>query len=442
MTTSCTGTEVSSRPCIEPKRCPGFGERARKISGQSAATFSIGMEPVGRSRFTSTEACWAGFGAAQLPTLGRSVQKAESCAQTDACGMIFPAPRRNIWSPSLAPDRRTFGLQDRWEPSSIGTWGSGSDNVWVGGNRDVLHWDGASWSSLWNADEYPSGIFGIWGAKNDVWFVGGRGGVSPRRLNETVRLSPFDDVGPISSVWESSPDDVWFSGDRGLFHWDGVRVALFDERQHFFTFWGARPDDVWAAGQCGHLAHWNGSTWEDTEVSQSVVGLAGTSSMDVWSVGCQEPGPERFEADVLHWDGTHWERVPLSEDLFRTCPRRIWGSAPDDYWMAGWLVLAHWDGNSWSRYRVRGSDVVDVWGSARDDVWTGTIEYTRYDQIAHLWHWDGLYRWNGSQLKPVGRAIFRQIRGAQNEVWGVGYKGVQKWTPSALITQVSFRDRH
>jgi hypothetical protein len=137
----------------------------------------------------------------------------------------------------------------------------------------------------------------------------------------------------------------------------------------------------------------------------------------------------------------------------------IWGSAADDYWMAGWLVLAHWDGSSWSRYRVRGTDGVDVWGSARDDVWTATIEYTRYDQIAHLWHWDGqtwsevdftsrgiaaigghsrteawvvsdhLYRWDGSQLKPVGRTGFRHIRGAPNEVWGVGYNGVLRWTP-------------
>jgi hypothetical protein len=75
-------------------------------------------------------------------------------------------------------------------------------------------------------------------------------------------------------------------------------------------------------------------------------------------------------------DGKSWQRVasPIAG------PRGMWGSGPDDVWLAGQGGAAHYDGKRWSRVEgvkgaltaVAGRGTDDVWLAGESGIWHGT----------------------------------------------------------------------
>jgi hypothetical protein len=58
-----------------------------------------------------------------------------------------------------------------------GVWGSGSNDVWAVGSRNLvseaLHWDGTAWSPVPTTEQYESFFAAVWGSgPSDVWAVG------------------------------------------------------------------------------------------------------------------------------------------------------------------------------------------------------------------------------------------------------------------------------
>jgi hypothetical protein len=83
------------------------------------------------------------------------------------------------------------------------------------------------------------------------------------------------------------------------------------------------PDDVSAVGAndiwalAGNVAlHWNGTTWTTSKIpaaggkpAESFANLAATGPKSAWvlrTIGAPRPGTD---AEVLHWNGTRWQRV-------------------------------------------------------------------------------------------------------------------------------------
>jgi hypothetical protein len=110
-------------------------------------------------------------------------------------------------------------------------------------------------------------------------------------------------------------------------HWDGsawTQVGGFEADTFLYDVDADRADDVWAVGH-GVIEHWDGTTW--TTLPQqpvNVYSVAVVSPDDVWMAGDDGAHPpDRPQAAMLHWDGTH-SRVrptPVSPYPQRTARR-------------------------------------------------------------------------------------------------------------------------
>jgi len=151
-------------------------------------------------------------------------------------------------APSIEDARATGCSPDDWcwvwatpetisEPylSLTSIRGAAPGDIWSVGSAGVLHWDGATWSSV------------------------------PIRL--VAKLTSPD-------VWISGPNDVWAAEADDVLRWDGsswtaTSLCAADlSGSYFDRLWGASPDDVWAFSGApeGQTVHWNGSAWQ-TDVS-------------------------------------------------------------------------------------------------------------------------------------------------------------------------------
>ena len=266
--------------------------------------------------------------------------------------------------------------------SLTGVWGFSPDDVWAGGNRVFLHWNGSAWSLV------PSGIAGTlsirWGsAPDDLWAVGPGGGIAHWNGSTWSSITSGTDS-DIFGVWGSGRDDVWATGGAGtILHWDGASWSPVPSgtTARLWRAWGSGRDDVWAVGitetnALGVILHWNGSTWSPvTDDVPPVMGVWGSGSDDVWAVG--------FDGRIVHWNGTAWSAVPsgTSKQLLT-----VGGSGPDDVWAGGVEgTLLHWDGVAWTTWTVPSSsalNLIGVWARTASDAWIVGAGGT-------ILHWDG-----------------------------------------------------
>lgn len=180
---------------------------------------------------------------------------------------------------------------------------SASDEAWITGIYDshgiILRWDGTQWQDdpklLSNVPMSLSVQ-----SRDDVWLAAWYTlGSSPG----TTKLQHWDGTGwqsvsysanPTLAVWGSGARDVWTSGEGAAFsHWDGAtwtRVAQFGllgvADLYMYAGWSSSPDNAWAAGD-KIMAHWDGRSWDVTQVNPlySAFAMWGSGSGDIWLVG-------------------------------------------------------------------------------------------------------------------------------------------------------------
>jgi hypothetical protein len=139
-------------------------------------------------------------------------------------------------------------------------WGSGPDDVYVGGGSSsavILHWDGTQWWDV--SPAFSGGISEIWGSgPNDVYAVG-FGGVGLIHFDGSDWSSVSTPLTNPSSVEGSAANDVWITGGSGgIAHWDGsqwtdLSLSLQPDRS-FTTVWlepGVADGPVWVFGAAG-----------------------------------------------------------------------------------------------------------------------------------------------------------------------------------------------
>jgi hypothetical protein len=182
-------------------------------------------------------------------------------------------------------------------------WGTGSNDVFAVGDGApffhdtlwLLHWDGASWSTLWLSTARP--------------------------FNEDV-----------SGLWASGPHDVFITASDATFHYDGANLNLANlnpmsaglQTPSFQELWGAGPDDVFAVGAYGTIAHWDGAQWTPmtSGTSQDLMAVNGSGAGDVFAAGGSSVG-----GALLHLRGGIWEpiRLPGVKDVhgLAVTPRRV-----------------------------------------------------------------------------------------------------------------------
>lgn len=293
------------------------------------------------------------------------------------------------WDTIPLPFRAQSWLESRviWgsSPSDIFVLGEVSDAV--GLRQVIMHYDGRQWTE--QASFIDTGLFGIAGTTPTDVFVVGITYFTDRRDRSFIlhydgalwsEIQGADTVGiDYRGVWQAPGGEAFVSG--GVYR-DDVRQEL--------------------------LARYDGVSWTDIGMpgfglGALMLGVTGTSSTDVWSIGGHrlcEPCSE-VVALITHWNGAAWTIVGRYPGAWFSA---ITAVAPDDVWIAGsppdssWALL-HWNGAVWTTVSPTEErlPVVDVWGSSKEDVYAVGSR--------------GLLHYNGATWTKVPG-----IRGTQ--VWG------------------------
>lgn len=114
------------------------------------------------------------------------------------------------------------------------------------------------------------------------------------------------------------------------------------------------------------IERWDGSAWtrmnsidhETAPATNFLLGVAGTSGNDIWTVGWWSPGSAPTQPLIEHFDGTRWSESRLPNQTTSTYLEAVSARAPNDAWAVGeqnppgsfysMPYTLHWDGSSWS----------------------------------------------------------------------------------------------
>ncbi len=209
----------------------------------------------------------------------------------------------------------------------ISVWGSAEDDVWaVGSDRGdgplILHWDGTTFTRL--ESEASGDLWWVFGFAGGPVFMGGGGG-SILRYQDGEFLptaTPSTEV-TVFGLWGSSPEDMWAVGGAdggadGAFVWrlegdtwveaPGFPAQLAADKS-LWKAWGNESSDVWFVGTGGLALHWDGSSFESTNVGggESLFTVHGTGQRFV-AVGGGGEGLV-FENDGDGWQAGEHEAL-------------------------------------------------------------------------------------------------------------------------------------
>lgn len=354
-------------------------------------------------------------------------------------------------------------------------WGSGDSDVWILGLRELLHWNGARWSSravggvaIDPRSPGASGLTMI--GDNDGWFVSYGGQMV--RWSGSEWSEPPTIRSNLGAMWGTGRDDVWSVGGQGaIIHWDGSawRAVPSGTTAQLVGVWGSGSRDVWAIGG-GASVHWDGIAWSPIPVpdATSLSDISGVDASNVWVVGASAS----TRPLVKRWDGTAWSSVSLGvEEIDRLQLTAVWARSASEVWVVGKqdpivhgeeppgpvvTVVLRWDGAQWSRVPFEatgGLTDIGAWGAEAAVYVAGPQGVFRRDgagwaplptppgasvgvdriwglNASHLWAVNGraIRFWNGSSWTAaaftVPNSLFASVWGTDNNAWVVGGYGM------------------
>ena len=327
------------------------------------------------------------------------------------------------WCHTVVPDAQTLRS----------VWSDGQGSAWaVTEQGNILRWDGTAW-----VQSHAAGVplYAVWGSSpTDLWAGGGApttgDQASPGTLLHGTGPSPstiaWEAVAApaaVRSIWGTSATDVWaiasvperFRTDDPSFvlHYSGpagagdagsewkVDPVSNEFPSYFQKAWGTSKDDIWVTGRVagdfasvqGRLYHRRpdgegGFVWridqptplnDWTPIPAVLDGISVSPSMVFLIQLSSYSGDLLYHKGISNDDGATftWTERPTSETGFTyNAVSTIWGSSPDDVWLAGSLGrLRHWDGAKWRAAEVSldglpvQKAIHAIWGSGPDDVW-------------------------------------------------------------------------
>jgi hypothetical protein len=263
----------------------------------------------------------------------------------------------SAWQPVTITDGK------RTEGNDLETvWGTGPDDIWVGGRYGALwHKTAAGWSRPMPTSSSSVGWPVIAGTgPSDVW-VATDGGALLHFDGTTLKQAHTATSG-VTGIWAGAADDVWITYLNGADHWDGNAWSTVSLGYFPAGMSGSDSTHVWSVGENGNISRWNGRTWSalsQTQLPYGVAALYAGGPNDVWMSA---------QNLLFHWDG---QAVTQVKSPSTATINAMWGSGPSNVWAAGTGgVILHWDGTQWGLAGGTGSgEFKAIWGSAANNVW-------------------------------------------------------------------------
>ncbi len=220
-----------------------------------------------------------------------------------------------------------------------------ADEVWIGGRRVIIHYDGEE-TEILASDPMSASISAIdMIGPGEGWIVGGSGmmyefdGERWTNVPSPVAASGvgLDDLEMYSSDSGVACGAIQGGGGRAI-HWN----SLFWQTRHMPT-WSCdglsvlTPDDIWAVGQEGLIAHYDGTAWS-AYTSPTTIDLRAidmVSAEEGWAVG--------VDGVILHYTDTAWSIVTSPT----TAHLHALDMVDSENGWAGGDELLRYDGGSW-----------------------------------------------------------------------------------------------
>lgn len=300
-------------------------------------------------------------------------------------------------------------------------WGDGTGVVWsVSEQGAVLRWDGAAWKV------HASGLgvlSAVWGSgPTDLWIGGEKGifhgtGAAPASLTFARSAAPGGIPVHVTSIWGRSATDVWATGTTfddppagRVLHFTGAStdagptwaVDTVTARSLRFTkVWGTAASGVWVAGsrpvpglefldetlvlrKAAGAAQFTEvvlpeDPFGEPDAPRLAVLTDATPSGDstMWLVGRNRSSfAHYYEGKSANGGQTFTFTLQVSETNKEAANNAVWGTAPNDTWLAGdFGRLHHWDGNAWTQSAITVTKfpvtkaLYSVWSKGSQDVW-------------------------------------------------------------------------
>ncbi|CAN5693090.1 hypothetical protein BH11MYX1_BH11MYX1_15380 [soil metagenome] len=192
--------------------------------------------------------------------------------------------REEVSGAGIYTDVHGTAVDDVWLVSSGGTIDHYDGTAWVSARTGSAHWaavygltrnvawalDSTGTLAVWNGHAWvdgPSAPFGgapysdIWASSASDLFAVGNGSIVHFDGASWTTMASGANV-PLSDVWGSGPGDVWAVGyDGTILHYDGNawNAAQVTTSAFLRGVWGSGPHDVWAVGDGGVIVHFDGT---------------------------------------------------------------------------------------------------------------------------------------------------------------------------------------
>jgi hypothetical protein len=173
--------------------------------------------------------------------------------------------------------------------SVFNCWGSGPDNIYMGGtNGELVHYDGRRWRRIENDIPWP--IMAMHGKADTLLLVATDNSFTGESIFYTLvegRLEEFwnNDSIPlgVEAVWFGSRDEIFADGPYS-YQWNGVEWRKIREiKGGMATDMAANAgNDILVCGAVCTIRHFNGETWRQWER------MPGIESAKFWRVTMQD----------------------------------------------------------------------------------------------------------------------------------------------------------
>lgn len=320
------------------------------------------------------------------------------------------------WCHTVVPDGQSFN----------DVWGDGSGTVWVVSQQGkIFRWDGAAWVESTEVK-------------------------APHPLEGYPPI-----VVPLSSIWGSSPTDLWVSGSANapLLHGTGpspsaitwTKVSL-PTAAPVLSLWGTSATDVWAITS-NQVLHYTGPpSQEDADagatgwtvlpavLSSGLKKIWGTGPNDIWIGGSTAGASGTMVLFRGHPSGAGeylFSDMPRSTDkitsftgggAFSRTSVYLLGAINNSAANQGFYLGNSADDGAtftwtWQSFKSGRAPSYDAWGTGADDFWlVGALGRVR--------HWDGV-DWHVAALAlddvlPVTATLNAVWGSGPNDVWAVG----------------------
>jgi len=259
---------------------------------------------VGFQKYNPSTPDWTNFDIANYPDMvSNSIKQINSTLNAIWIGSDYGI---NMWNePVLTTYNSTNGLASN-QVKSIDVKDNSPDDIWIGTNQGVSHFDGSSWISYSTPDLHWSGVNATaFDSNGDKWFASPLGGIT--HFDGTTFTSYDTSNGLLSqfvtALLIDDQDNKWVGTSSGMSVLDATNTTF---TQHTRMYIMPPPDTlnpvvdiamdshgrIWTAIYVGYLAvggvaMWDGNQWIDFDVTDGLVGpnvkgLAIDSQDNIW----------------------------------------------------------------------------------------------------------------------------------------------------------------